>query len=76
MTTGTAPIFSGPGPLDGWNGLGPLIALPQKVPLIRLVDRPPLYETPRVYFQSPFTPAAFFVRSNLSLFLTNIDLKT
>ncbi|GGR15803.1 hypothetical protein [Deinococcus ruber] len=44
VTTATAPIVSGPGPLTGWNGLGSLIALPQKVPLIRLVDRPPLYE--------------------------------
>ena len=74
---GTAPSFSGPGPLDTWNGLGPLIALPQKVPLIRLVDRPLLYETPRTYFQNPLTPAsAFFVRSNLAIFPTDIDLNT
>lgn len=77
VTTTAAPIFSGPGPLTGWNGLGPLIALPQKVPLIRLVDRPPLYETPRSYFGSAFTPtAAFFIRSNLSIFPASIDLST
>jgi len=77
VQTPDAPIFSGPTALEGWNGLGPLIALPQKVPLIRLVDRPPLYETPRAYFQSPFTPAsAFFIRSNLALFPASIDLTT
>ena len=77
VTTAAAPIFSGPGPLTGWNGLGPLIALPQKVPLIRLVDRPPLYETPRAYFASAFTPtAAFFIRSNLAIFPASIDLST
>lgn len=63
----------GPSPL--WNAPGPLITLPQKVPLIQLTDRPVQLETPRPYFLSPRTPnAAFFVRWHLPLHPRSVDL--
>ena len=44
-----------------------LEALPGKVPLIKLTYRPPNYETPFAYFDTPITPNdAFFVRYHLA----------
>src|SRR5579885_90856 len=44
-----------------------LEALPGKKPLIKLSYRPPNYETPLAYFETPFTPNdAFFVRYHLA----------
>ena len=44
-----------------------LEALPGKVPLIKLTYRPPNYETPFSYFDTPITPNdAFFVRYHLA----------
>src|SRR6266568_417139 len=58
-----------------WNSSGPLVAYPQKLPLIVLTDRPVQLETPRDYFASPFTPnAAFFVRWHLDQHPNAIDL--
>lgn len=50
------------------NGERPLVAYPQKRPLIRLTSRPPQLETPfAVYGESLITPNdAFFVRYHLS----------
>ena len=57
------------------NSSGPLVAYPQKLPLIVLTDRPVQLETPRDYFASPFTPnAAFFVRWHLDQHPNAIDL--
>src|SRR5689334_19692523 len=56
------PLMASAEPLASWNALGPLVALPQKVPLIQLTDRPVQLETPRQYFSTVRTPnAAFFV---------------
>ena len=58
-----------------WNASGPLVALPQKVPLIQLTDRPVQLETPRHYFATPRTPtAAFFVRWHLPFHPRSVDL--
>ncbi len=66
---------AGPGPSALWNAPGPLVSLPQKVPLIQLTDRPLQLETPRSYFFSPRTPnAAFFVRWHLPLHPRSVDL--
>ena len=60
-----------------WNAPGPLVTLPQKLPLIQLTDRPVQLETPRAYFLSPRTPnAAFFVRWHLPLHPRTVDLST
>ncbi len=62
-------------PNPAWNSSGPLVAYPQKLPLIVLTDRPVQLETPRDYFASPFTPnAAFFVRWHLDQHPNAIDL--
>src|SRR5881628_669921 len=62
-------------PNVAWNSSGPLVAYPQKLPLIVLTDRPVQLETPRDYFASPFTPnAAFFVRWHLDQHPNAIDL--
>ncbi|CAF0704570.1 Twin-arginine translocation pathway signal protein [Candidatus Methylacidithermus pantelleriae] len=67
--------FSKPNPC--WNGLGPLVSEPQKLPLIRLTDRPIQLETPRPYFLDVFTPnAAFYVRYHLDGIPNAVDLKS
>ena len=73
----STPLLSdaGTAPSPLWNAPGPLVALPQKVPLIQLTDRPVQLETPRQYFASPRTPnAAFFVRWHLPLHPRSVDL--
>lgn len=58
-----------------WNSPGPLVAYPEKLPLIVLTDRPVQLETPRQYFRNGFTDnAAFFVRWHLDLHPNAIDL--
>jgi DMSO/TMAO reductase YedYZ molybdopterin-dependent catalytic subunit len=58
-----------------WNAAGPLVAYPEKVPLILLADRPVQLETPRLYFANPITPAAaFFVRWHLDRHPNAINL--
>ena len=60
-----------------WNSIGPLVKLPQKVPLIQVADRPVQLETPRHYFLTALTPsAAFFVRWHLGLHPRAVDLHT
>lgn len=57
------------------NGDRPLVAFPQKRPLMVLTPRPPQLETPfSVFDQGVFTPNdAFFVRWHLSRIPTTID---
>ena len=53
-----------------------LEALPGKRPLIRLTTRPPNYETPTSYFDTPFTSNdAFFVRYHLAGIPPRIDVQ-
>lgn len=69
------PPFTGPGPNPYWNSVGPFATYPQKLPLIRLTDRPVQLETPRSYFALPFTPNdAFFVRWHLDRIPNSVDL--
>lgn len=71
------PERTGPGPSPHWNGVGPMLSLPQKAPLILLTDRPVQLETPRPYFLSALTPnAAFFVRWHLDPHPRSVDLRT
>ena len=61
----------------GVREVATLDALPGKVPLIKLSYRPPNYETPISYFDSPITPNdAFFVRYHLADIPTAIDAGT
>nr|WP_232037438.1 molybdopterin-dependent oxidoreductase [Sphingobium amiense] len=57
------------------NGARPLVAYPQKRPLIRLTARPPQLETPfEIFAEGPITPNdAFFVRYHLSDLPVDID---
>jgi DMSO/TMAO reductase YedYZ molybdopterin-dependent catalytic subunit len=58
-----------------WNSTGPLLAYPEKLPLIVLTDRPVQLETPREYFRTGYTDnAAFFVRWHLDLHPNAVDL--
>ncbi len=60
------------------NGHRPLVAFPQKRPLILLTSRPPQLETPfSVFNEGIFTPNdAFFVRYHWSEIPTTVDLQT
>jgi DMSO/TMAO reductase YedYZ molybdopterin-dependent catalytic subunit len=74
-----APIetFTGPGANPYWNSVGSYVTEPQKAPLILLTDRPVQIETPRHYFNTPFTPNdAFYVRWHLEGIPNAVDLKT
>jgi len=69
------PSFTGPGANPYWTSVGPVATYPQKYPLVLLTDRPVQLETPRQYFQSPFTPnGAFYVRWHLDGILNTVDL--
>lgn len=59
-------------------GPRPLIAYPQKRPLIRVTTRPPHLETPfEVFNHGPITPNdAFYVRYHLANFPLSVDLQT
>ena len=53
-----------------------LVALPGKVPLIKMSYRPPNYETPLKYFNDVLTPNdAFFVRFHLAV-IPEVDVAT
>ena len=70
------PDFTGPDANPYWNSVGPLVAEPQKSPLILLTDRPVQLETPRRYFLNQFTPNdAFYVRWHLETLPNSVDLK-
>ncbi|MDB6021864.1 MAG: oxidase [Pedosphaera sp.] len=60
------------------NGTRPLVAYPQKRPLLRLTSRPPQLETPfSVFNESIITPNdAFFVRYHLAGVPASIDAET
>jgi DMSO/TMAO reductase YedYZ molybdopterin-dependent catalytic subunit len=69
------PPFTGPGANPYWTSVGPVVAYPQKYPLILLTDRPVQLETPRHFFLSPFTPnGAFYVRWHLEGIPSTVDL--
>lgn len=69
------PTFTGPGANPYWNSVGPVATYPQKFPLVLLTDRPVQLETPRYFFQSPFTPnGAFYVRWHLANLPNTVDL--
>ncbi|VVM05875.1 sulfite oxidase [Methylacidimicrobium cyclopophantes] len=58
-----------------WNASVPAGVVPQKLPLLRLSDRPIVLETPRPFFDSLLTPnSAFFVRYHLDVIPNAIDL--
>lgn len=71
------PRFTGPQANPYWNAVGPYVTYPQKLPLVRLTDRPVQLETPRHYFTQVFTPnEAMFVRYHLPGEPNNVDLST
>lgn len=62
-------------PSPYWTSQNPFAYEPQKLPLIRLNDRPIVLETPREFFEFPFTPnAAFYVRYHLDGIPNSVDL--
>ena len=74
-TTDRLPPFTGPGANPHWTSVGPVATYPQKYPLVLLTDRPVQLETPRHYFQTPFTPnGAFYVRWHLDEIPNTVDL--
>jgi len=65
-----------PGVSAGTEASARLVALPGKVPLIKLSYRPPNYETPLKYFNDVLTPNdAFFVRFHLAV-IPEVDVAT
>jgi DMSO/TMAO reductase YedYZ molybdopterin-dependent catalytic subunit len=65
-----------PGVSAGTEASARLVALPGKVPLIKLTYRPPNYETPLKYFNDVLTPNdAFFVRFHLAV-IPEVDVAT
>ena len=67
--------FTGPDANPYWNSVGPYVTYPQKLPLLRLTDRPIQLETPRAYFRTALTPnEAFYVRYHLPIIPNAIDL--
>ena len=67
--------FTGPGPNAHWSSVGPYETFPQKVPLLRLTERPLQLETPREWFTQAFTPnEAFYVRWHLDGLPAQVDL--
>ena len=66
-----------PGLPVGTYDMASLDTLPGKLPLIKLTNRPPNYETPVSYFSSAITQNdAFFVRYHLSGIPNRIDATT
>ncbi len=60
------------------RGRRPLVAFPQKRPLMVMTTRPPQLETPfHIFNENIFTPSdAFFVRWHLPNIPTAVDLQT
>ncbi len=81
---GMPPVFAAdpvgvalsPGVPAGLDGAATMETLPGKKPLIKLSYRPPNYESPLHYFDTPITPNdRFYVRYHLSD-IPSIDAKT
>ncbi len=81
---GMPPVFAAdpvgvalsPGVPAGLDGAATMETLPGKKPLIKLSYRPPNYESPLDYFDTPITPNdRFYVRYHLSD-IPSIDAKT
>src|SRR6202162_6748879 len=71
------PTFTGPSQNPYWNSVGAVVQYPQKFPLVLLTDRPVQLETPRHYFETPFTlNGAFYVRWHLDEIPNSVDLAT
>ena len=71
-----ASVALSPGVPAGLEGAAAMETLPGKKPLIKLAYRPPNYESPLDYFDTPITPNdRFYVRYHLSD-IPSIDAKT
>jgi DMSO/TMAO reductase YedYZ molybdopterin-dependent catalytic subunit len=71
-----AGVALSPGVPAGLDGAAAMAALPGKKPLIKLSYRPPNYESPLEYFDTPITPNdRFYVRYHLSD-IPSIDAQT
>jgi DMSO/TMAO reductase YedYZ molybdopterin-dependent catalytic subunit len=71
-----AGVAMSPGVPAGLDGAAAMAALPGKKPLIKLSYRPPNYESPLEYFDTPITPNdRFYVRYHLSD-IPSIDAQT
>jgi len=71
-----ASVALSPGVPAGLEGAAAMETLPGKKPLIKLSYRPPNYESPLDYFDTPITPNdRFYVRYHLSD-IPSIDVKT
>ncbi len=71
-----ASVALAPGVPAGLEGVAAMETLPGKRPLIKLSYRPPNYESPLDYFDTPITPNdRFYVRYHLSD-IPSIDAKT
>jgi DMSO/TMAO reductase YedYZ molybdopterin-dependent catalytic subunit len=71
-----ASVALSPGVPAGLDGAAAMETLPGKKPLIKLSYRPPNYESPLDYFDTPITPNdRFYVRYHLSD-IPSIDAKT
>ncbi len=76
LAAGPAGAPLSPGVPAGLDGTATMEALPGKKPLIKLAYRPPNYEAPLAYLDTPITPNdRFYVRYHLSD-IPNIDAKT
>ena len=76
VATHAASVALSPGVPAGLDGAAAMETLPGKKPLIKLSYRPPNYESPLDYFDTPITPNdRFYVRYHLSN-IPSIDAKT
>ena len=76
VATHAASVALSPGVPAGLGGAAAMETLPGKKPLIKLSYRPPNYESPLDYFDTPITPNdRFYVRYHLSD-IPSIDAKT
>src|SRR5208283_216215 len=76
VATHAASVALSPGVPAGLEGVAVMETLPGKRPLIKLSYRPPNYESPLDYFDTPITPNdRFYVRYHLSD-IPSIDAKT
>ena len=76
VAANAASVALAPGVPAGLEGVAVMETLPGKRPLIKLSYRPPNYESPLDYFDTPITPNdRFYVRYHLSD-IPSIDAKT